>query len=176
MKQKWDETPFDGGACRAPRDKWNFPEGVLALLGVKGHAIDIYIQKDAEEKYTLIVANAGLGSDLAQSHRVHDRTRPLMVWHGLPFQFITSVDLWAGLMEITSAIDIAADIPELPDNFLPKIDPEKFLPVELFYYHLLRVLGGRGRRLQWSGPEEPWNEDGNNYYARQQRTGTCAWR
>lgn len=173
----WDESPFDSGACRSippptrsqgnelgevptdggHRQEFLIPVGIHGGAGT-AHAIYVYIVRQQASPnipmYTFVVANAGYGLGYAQARKVWHKVRPVMVWRDLPVQFVTSVDLWAGLAEMDHVVGVFGK------------EREKVWGEEDFYTHLVRHLGVD--RLVWERKKAPLRED---LFARQQRAG-----
>ena len=110
----------------------------------------------------------------AQADAAAYRSRPYLVWRHLPFEFVTSVDLWAGLIEIGSLWTKLTKMPvpqvqreEAAEGAAAALDDWAWTADD-YYGLLFRLLGIKHLEAN--------SEQVSVTRAHMQRSGNCAWR
>ena len=172
------EEPADASVPRFVEPEYLFPLTMMASAQpYMGHAIYMYVRKEKDrETYSVYVMNAGWGLDYHFQPKMEELRKaanqnlknPRMVWTGVEVYKLTSVELWAALLEMQHAQAI------FKHTTLPKVEgmgsSAKMTPVYMkndFYAHLIRYLG----------PDDGRHGDdlGAEFLHRDQRAGTCSW-
>ena len=126
----------------------------IFMFGIKGHAISVVVEIDNASlpTFSFTVGNAGLGLDLNSMGGfartdAKGRIRPIMQWNGLPMQLVTSVDLWAKLLELKGVPELdALKYPRTTPKLRPRADGNSdddplTLDIQDFYQQILVLLG-----------------------------------